>query len=300
MVEGTGLEETKPLETTEQPKDEEKEEKYDPIFGPDNLENLTPAQLKEVRSTWNKNYTQKRQGEVAEIKEMGTKLQELERQNIILVDKTAQFEQLASSPEFLSWAQSQMQGKQPTEYTPQIDDEKYEDADGARVLLNEIGKMIDVKLANQLSPVMQSFATTRESQEFVSLVELAKKNNWVDPNLVKKEIDVVRRTNPNLSLTNAYSIAESGYRRSGLDTRPSVIGNIDDEIKKEIPTSGGKQITNPPTTNLYQARNVDSGELLDKIIEDKRTQKTRPSSGINIRSILSTVLKEKGIDKRDV
>jgi len=289
MVEEKGLE-AKPLETTEQPKTEEpKEGKLFNVSNPDEL----PEPLKETYSTWQKSYTQKRQQEKAELKQMQDRMTELEKQNVLLENTANQFNQVINDPSFMEWAMQKTKGSQPTEYEPKIDFEQYEDGDGVKTLLNEMRNMVRSEVNSALTPVMQNFATTREQNEFNALVDMAKQSGQIDPNKIRKDIDFIRRSNPNLSLVDAY---EKAAYRSQLNTRPAVVNNIDEEIKNEIPTTRGNPVTLPPARSNYQESQKSPGEELDNLMEEKKKGGS-PSS--KIRDIVGNVLKERGLDIKD-
>ena len=290
MVEETGLE-AKPLETIEQPKPEEaKEEKLFDVNNPDEL----PDPLKETYNQWQKNYTQKRQQEKLELKQMQDKLTEAEKEKIILENTANQFNTLINDPSFIEWAmQKSGKGSQSQEYEPKIDFEQYEDGDGVKTLLNEMRNMVRSEVNNALTPVMQNFATTREQNEFNALVDMAKQSGQVDPNKIRKEIDFIRRTNPNLSLVDAY---EKAAYRSQLSTRPPVVNNLNEEIKKEIPTTKGNPITMPPSSSNYQESRQAPGEELDKLMEEK---KKGGSPSPKLQDIINNVLKERGMTIKD-
>ena len=286
MPEEKGLEE-KDLETTEQPT--EPEEKLFDVNNPDEL----PEPLKNTYNQWQKNYTQKRQQEVAQLKQMEQQMTELEKNNIILENNLNQWNQLSNDPSFLEWAQSKVTGTQPKEYESQIDFNKYEDADGIKTLLTEMRNMVRSEVTSALTPVMQTFATTKEQNEWVALTELSKQVKTVDPNTIRKEIDFVKRANPSLGLREAYEIAAF---RNTLTTRPPVETNLD-AIKKEIPTTGNVPITLRPAGSSYQEGRKSADEIIDDIIDGKKKSASKP---VGISNILKNVLKERGVDERDL
>jgi hypothetical protein len=277
------------VETTEQAQPETKSD----LFGPDNLDELTPEQLKEVRSQWNKNYTQKRQQEALEAKQTQDRLAELERNNVILENNLNQWNQVANDPSFMEWANNKMKGSQITEPEPTIDFEQYEGGEALKKMIDIMDSRINRAIKENLAPVMQNFATTREQNEWNTLVDFAKQTKTVDPNSIKKEIDFVRRSNPALSIRESYEIA--AYRTT-LNTRPPIV-NIDENIKKEIPTTGGQRITLKPGASSYQASRKSPDDIMDEIIEDNK--KSGSSKPVSIGNILRGVLREKGIDERE-
>jgi len=227
----------------------------------------------------------------------------LRQQNKTLEEVADKFNMIVNDPDFIEFATNKLKGSQspqakqvPDEYEPSIDLDQFEDADGAKIMIKEIAKANRVyvdsaigELKNMLQPLIQDASRNSQANEYTALKGYAEKNGLTDPDTIRKEIDLLRKAEPNLSLLHAYEIANARHERS-LIVKPPLVnrGNI-----KSI-----KNPVNPPSGSLSRQPSAkDTEGTINELLENRLKNKGRPAtSSINIKNVLAEVMKEQGID----
>lgn len=278
--------------------------------------NAIPDELKPMYKDWETKYTQKRQVETEYIKQLEGRVQQGQVDNQLVSQKAEQLDILTANPEFQQWlvARSQQQGQQAPGYQPQMNFDEYEDGSGLKNLVSEMGNMIQhavQPLHDEMTSIKSGFSMQRADTDFNLLVQQAKTNGWTDPGLLKKNIDFIRGKYPNMSLPDAYSIADSQHRRSGaLNVKP-VAGQQASSpgatgTKTGIPIVGDKgTVTNPPGGSAVQGNVGRTKSALDEVLGLQKAGKLTPGGRIDIESLVNKTIDDmraqgQNIDGRDL
>ena len=249
-----------------------------------------PPELKANYDHMVKAYTQKRQEETSQVRNLESRLQQAEQQLSLYQEKAGQLDRLLQNPSFNTWARTEYEkgqniGSQGGYGDEHIFDE-YDDPEAVKGIVDAVTQ----RVAKMIEPIQQTMATTRQEADFQALVSLAKENGWQDPVALRDSIDYNMRRY-GINVQDAYRMAVGQQAMSGITTRrpinqpfqqQSQQGQIEggqqgsqQQTNFGIPIVGNRgNVTNPPSSTQTTRNPLASKTAVEAALEERRGGKT--------------------------
>jgi hypothetical protein len=271
------------------------------LFGVGDISKL-PEALRPTYQNWQKEYTQKRQEEKAELDQLRVERDQLQQENALNAQKAEQYDELYNNPTFQNWALSEvdrMRGQQQPQQQGGLNYDAYEDGDALRSLVSDIKDAVLDGVRQEMQPIIGSVAANNRRAEMDALAVTAKQNNWPDPGNFVREMEFVSKKYPAMSLNEVYDMAR-GMRERSVVTRPPVNANVNNQAAptQDVVTDsplvkpGGTSVNSNPLagmTAIEQAlvksntKDTSGSSLRDKVVD-------------KIPTIMKEIAQEMGVD----